>query len=1098
MDASTDDDIRAKRLAKMGGSSSSSSSSTSDLTGSGNIGPSSPAKAKAPATPKPAPVLKPTTPPGTTTTPNKQVALFVNAPAAVWAHQTLGFVFRVALNEPTASAKQHTLLVSLKDDLTALSLPSDLLAPQIADALVHARLSRPENAREEPLFDYLVQCWKRCREAHQRINQVKERAAGSDAALVATLAKERISILDEIRALIVSYSGLVVNPDMGDMFPQQEEITKQGAGYIASKLLLDGFASEEQLPTEFLREFVARFENDGLDEIMGPVINSVTAAMRFQDITTDFMTPLRALGTLLSHPAITTILTSMPNFNPPNSAARTFELLTILGPYFSKPCVFNDEQGKVGKTYFASSNAFGESSNRDREGLDIGTRNFGDVESAMTNLRGTISNVQSTLHNLTMTLIKSGPIPRTATLQFLADAITLNHARGRMQVDPKTVGTDGFLFNLAKVCLQLCDPLLDASLSKLSLIEPHNFLRPDARLPQPPTTTLMNADDAYLDAQRALWVQQNSTAPPANFVTQVFVLTLGALHFGYLSSVRSLQGFMKQLRELEKAVEGMKKERDDGVWVGRGDAGMKEMTLKRYQAQLDMWISHRLVLTTTLLDKVTIDQVMRFYNLVMMWMIRGILVGSGTDVTRVNWVQLARGAEAEVGGVIPFPEAIPAVFATLPEWIFEDVVEFYLFVVRFKPTLFENTLRDEFLLFSVAMLQSPGYVKNPHLKSKLIEVLFHFTLPLYRDDAGARLDVVFSTNGAAKKYLIPGIMRFYVDAEFTGDSRAFYEKLNNSNTISKIRHAVWDDPNHRLALISESHKPEFIKFANLLMNDTSYLLDEGLSKLSEIHRIQSEMDDVLVWGALAQDVREQKEKNLAELERGASSYIQLSSETVNMLRYLTSEERVVDPFMAPYIVERLAAMLDYNLTTLVGPKCTELKVKDPEKYRFNPKSLLTKLADIFLHLAHRTEFVNAVAKDERSYKKDLFARAAEILARHGLKDSRDLEALRAFVEKVEEAIRNTLVEDEELGDVPDEFLDPLMASLMEDPVILPTSNITVDRSTIITQLLSNPLDPFNRKPLTIEMVIPDVELKQKIEAWKRQQRSGHATPMETD
>jgi hypothetical protein len=35
--------------------------------------------------------------------------------------------------------------------------------------------------------------------------------------------------------------------------------------------------------------------------------------------------------------------------------------------------------------------------------------------------------------------------------------------------------------------------------------------------------------------------------------------------------------------------------------------------------------------------------------------------------------------------------------------------------------------------------------------------------------------------------------------------------------------------------------------------------------------------------------------------------------------------------------------------------------------------------------------------------------------------------------------------EEELGDAPDEFLDPIMSELMRDPVILPTSNTTMDR-----------------------------------------------------
>ena len=47
-----------------------------------------------------------------------------------------------------------------------------------------------------------------------------------------------------------------------------------------------------------------------------------------------------------------------------------------------------------------------------------------------------------------------------------------------------------------------------------------------------------------------------------------------------------------------------------------------------------------------------------------------------------------------------------------------------------------------------------------------------------------------------------------------------------------------------------------------------------------------------------------------------------------------------------------------------------------------------------------------------------------------------------------------------------------MYTLMEDPVILPTSKTSIDRSTIRSHLLSDPTDPFNRSPLKIEDVIP--------------------------
>lgn len=64
-----------------------------------------------------------------------------------------------------------------------------------------------------------------------------------------------------------------------------------------------------------------------------------------------------------------------------------------------------------------------------------------------------------------------------------------------------------------------------------------------------------------------------------------------------------------------------------------------------------------------------------------------------------------------------------------------------------------------------------------------------------------------------------------------------------------------------------------------------------------------------------------------------------------------------------------------------------------------------------------------------------------------------------------------------------------MFTLMEDPVILPSSRVSIDRSTIKAHLLSDSTDPFNRVPLKLEDVIDDVELKQKIQDFKQQKKS---------
>lgn len=79
-----------------------------------------------------------------------------------------------------------------------------------------------------------------------------------------------------------------------------------------------------------------------------------------------------------------------------------------------------------------------------------------------------------------------------------------------------------------------------------------------------------------------------------------------------------------------------------------------------------------------------------------------------------------------------------------------------------------------------------------------------------------------------------------------------------------------------------------------------------------------------------------------------------------------------------------------------------------------------------------------------------------------------------------------------------------MYDLMKDPVILPTSKISIDRSTIRSHLLSDPNDPFNRAPLKIEDVVPgelilghdravcslylDTDLLARIEAFKAEKK----------
>jgi hypothetical protein len=97
-------------------------------------------------------------------------------------------------------------------------------------------------------------------------------------------------------------------------------------------------------------------------------------------------------------------------------------------------------------------------------------------------------------------------------------------------------------------------------------------------------------------------------------------------------------------------------------------------------------------------------------------------------------------------------------------------------------------------------------------------------------------------------------------------------------------------------------------------------------------------------------------------------------------------------------------------------------------------------------------------------------------------------------EKIEILLDNMEEEEEYIEEIPDDFLDPITYTPMENPVILPSSGNIVDKKTIVNQLLHNEIDPYSRAKLTIEEleefnskeenIIKIKELVDKFKTWK--------------
>lgn len=276
-----------------------------------------------------------------------------------------------------------------------------------------------------------------------------------------------------------------------------------------------------------------------------------------------------------------------------------------------------------------------------------------------------------------------------------------------------------------------------------------------------------------------------------------------------------------------------------------------------------------------------------------------------------------------------------------------------------------------------------------------------------------------------------------------------------------------------------------MRFVNLLLNDVTFVLDESFDSFNKIHELQAQLNSSDA-AKMDPSAKQEKEEALSAAQGKAKGYMNLTNETVDMLKLFT--EALADSFTMPEIVQRLADMLDYNLDAMAGPKRLNLKIENPQEYGFNPKQLLSALVDVYLNLKDKKSFQLAIARDGRSYKPENFEYASTIMTRYALKSATDIDKWNEFAATVKAVKEVDDQEEEDLGEIPEEYLDPLMYSLMSDPVILPSSRVSMDRATIRSHLLSDPNDPFNREPLKIEQVIPNEKLKEQIESFKAEKK----------
>ncbi|KAH8883682.1 hypothetical protein GQ53DRAFT_428166 [Thozetella sp. PMI_491] len=798
--------------------------------------------------------------------------------------------------------------------------------------------------------------------------------------------------------------------------------------------LLRGLENESGVCLDFYNEAMARIdENDAILPLFTLAMVEISTKLSSLTMNDDYKPCVNVLLTYSKFAPLLNAVAQDPRFQMAQSAPNV-EKNTILGPFFR----ISPLQTEVTRTYFTGPR----------------TMDKGHIKNAQNALQITLAAHQDDLKSIINAFVRASTETRNKVLDWFAYAMNVNHKRRALQVDPKEVSSDGFMMNVTVILDCLCEPFMDSTFSKVDRIDVGYFRR-DPRVDISDETKL-NADQSQSEAFYKTKVDGTS-----NFITEVFFLTLAAHHYGSEATNSKMKNLDKDIKFYQKHIEKMESERVK--FANRPtDLAMFEVSLRRHTEVLEKSMSLKFAIEGVLLEEKMQSRSLQFMRYVSVWLLR---VASQSAYTPDRALQL------------PLPETQPEAFSCLPEYALQDIVDNFKFIFRYIPQIILSAVGDEMIALCITFLQSSEYIRNPYLKSSLVSLLFSGTWPTYHLKRGVLGDLL--TNSTfANNYLLHAVMKFYIECESTGAHTQFYDKFNIRYEIFQVIKCVWSNDIYKQQLTQQSktNRAFFVRFVNLLMNDATYVLDEALSKFPKIQALQESLNDP----SLPPQERQKIEEELRTNEDQATSYMQLANETVSMMKLFTSA--LSESFTMPEIVQRLAGMLDYNLEVLTV-KSRNLKVDKPEKYHFNPRTLLPEIVEIYLNLGGSTAFVEAVAADGRSYKPETFAATTRILRGKFLKGHEEIAAWEALCHKISIAKEILDRAEQDFGDVPPEFEDPIMGDLMKDPVVLPSSHI-VDRSTIVQHLLSDQKDPFTRQPMTIDDVIPAIELLEKIEAWK--------------
>lgn len=946
------------------------------------------------------------------------------------------------------------------------------------------------NPSDSQILRYLYGCYYRLNVLR---NSNYDRTSQAFSKLAIGLDKAELLILDQVILYLTE----------PDLFPDREKRSKNNQqAPVLLNLVSHILSKGDDIHLDTIQKFVNSIGETckplgdvGYDAIIGPTyarLSQKYVSMAIDDPTIHEWFNVAKI--FIQQPDIANKFLERNTLKKDNSLAYQSTLLGFMLSVSPLP-----RTSQVETTFFKNPIRFGESDHKFTE----------------TQLGIKLQSLGQELHKIFHALLKL-PSTRTKFLSWMGRCLSTFKDRKKMwnnQVLMRTTTisvNDGFLLNFFTVMLHLCEPFAGPYNSDILIDQPEprsidkKLLKVDPRYCRWSKATYVDCPAHFLGLSEETFLIGSSNPTESdiqsdlvqpNFITECFFGTHQAFTYGFRSVYERFFRLAQAINDLQHTYADVIASAPPGPLSGPDP---REVIKDRIDSSMTQFFNLKTVLMVP--NRVTMQ--MHFCIATAAYL--NHLVACQTyeeaiEAQEFKTITLQTLQERKVSRVC---------LEFIPEMLIENVLDFFVFLKHFNEQALARAsgILEPLMTLIITFMGNSSLIQNPHLRARFAEILeclmphqslahpnHHRPQPVF-----VGCPSLFEDHPLVQE-LVPSLVNVFVSIEMTGEGVQFEQKFSYRRPMYVVLEYLWDRPVHRKKLIDladEAEKnidsarpPLFLRFINLLMNDAIFLLDEALNYMGQLRELERRRKSE-EWSRLSPQQRALAEDNYSHVGKLARFHNVLSLATIGTLAWLTNEIKTI--FSHATLVDRVANMLNYFLEHLVGPKKGKFNVNDKNDYEFKPREILEKICRIYINLGHEDtnkkfrEFCSAVSSDGRSYSENLLPQATNILYRTGMMSiGTEFEKLSQLVRKI--AILNQM-DEIPTENIPDTFLDPIMSTLMVDPVLLPSSHIIVDRSTIARHLLSDQTDPFNRSPLSMEDVIPDTDLKKQIESFLKEQR----------